>query len=82
MRELIKSDAFFSPCRKYRYWLLRIWDETLPLMANIGANPSTADENVDDPTIRPSDPSFTKARRKVRLHGQGKLSGRLIWGKK
>lgn len=48
----MRSEAFLSDCRKFRYWLIRVWDESLPMMANIGCNPSTADETVDDPTIR------------------------------
>ena len=47
-----RCDAYFSPDRKYRYWLLRVWDEALPIMGNIGNNPSTADERENDPTIR------------------------------
>jgi hypothetical protein len=49
---LSHSEAYLSDDRRYRYWLLRIWDDALPVMANIGANPSTADETVNDPTIR------------------------------
>ncbi len=48
----MRTDAFLSEDRKFRFWLLRVWDETLPLMCFIGVNPSTADETVDDPTIR------------------------------
>jgi hypothetical protein len=48
----MKCDAYFSPDRKYRYWLVRIWDDSLPIMANWGSNPSTADERENDPTIR------------------------------
>ena len=48
---MIKSDAYLSPDRKYRYWLLRVWDERLPLCAFIGVNPSTADEKANDQTI-------------------------------
>lgn len=48
----MRSEAYFSPDRKFRYWLLRVWDDGLPIMANIGANPSTADELQNDPTIR------------------------------
>lgn len=44
--------AEFSECRKYRYCLWRIWDETLPKVMFIGLNPSTANEETDDPTIR------------------------------
>lgn len=48
-------DAVFSPCRKYRYALSRV----IAPMAGDGKsvlfvmlNPSTADESVDDPTIK------------------------------
>ena len=47
-----RTDAKFSPCRKYRYVLYRIWDKTKPLVMFIGLNPSKADETRDDPTIR------------------------------
>lgn len=43
--------ATFSPCRKYRYSLWRNWERGA-MVAFIGLNPSTADETVDDPTIR------------------------------
>lgn len=48
----MKKGAIFSSCRKYRYVLWRIWDESKPLIMFIGLNPSIADENKDDPTIR------------------------------
>jgi len=44
--------AMFSDDRKHRHMLIREWDQDLPRLAVIGLNPSTADENVDDPTIR------------------------------
>jgi hypothetical protein len=44
--------ATFSPCRKYRYALWREWDSSKPAVVFCGLNPSTADEAVDDPTIR------------------------------
>lgn len=44
--------ASFSNDRKYRYSLWRIWDKSKPLVMFIGLNPSTANENSDDPTIR------------------------------
>ena len=44
--------AAFSPDRLYRYALYRTWDEAKPRVMFIGLNPSTADESVDDPTIR------------------------------
>lgn len=47
----INSGAEFSPCRKYRYALWRIWDESKPLAMFIGLNPSTANEIKTDPTI-------------------------------
>lgn len=46
------SGAEFSKCRKYRYALWRIWDDSKPLIMFIGLNPSTANEATDDPTIR------------------------------
>lgn len=44
--------AMLSPCGLYRYWLKRLWDERAPECAFIMLNPSTADANKDDPTIR------------------------------
>ena len=52
MTLLMKTDASFSNCRKYRYALWRTWDESKPYAMFIGLNPSTADETDDDPTIR------------------------------
>lgn len=48
----MRSEAYFSNDRQFRYWLTRIWDESLPIYCVIGCNPSTADETIDDPTIR------------------------------
>lgn len=60
----MKRETTFSPCRKYRYTLWREWDgDLITALANpitqpdkfvqfIGLNPSTADETLDDPTIR------------------------------
>lgn len=50
-QEMIKQ-AIFSPCGKYRYLLTRIWDESLPFAMCVGLNPSTANAENDDPTIR------------------------------
>ncbi len=47
-----ETSAIFSPCRGYRYVLTRIWNAESPAVAWIGLNPSTADETMDDPTIR------------------------------
>ncbi len=52
MNTLMKRSAIFSSDRKYRYVLWRIWDEEKPACVFIGLNPSTADENIDDPTIK------------------------------
>lgn len=46
------SGADFSFDRKYRYTLWRIWDDTRPYIMFIGLNPSTANEDQPDPTIR------------------------------
>lgn len=49
------TGAVFSDCRRYRYSLWRRWvQECSPsdMVAFVGLNPSTADETVDDPTIR------------------------------
>ncbi len=43
--------AIFSEDRKHRYVLIRIWDETKPMMMFIGLNPSKADEKDNDNTI-------------------------------
>jgi len=43
--------AEFSPDRQYRYVLVRRWARD-SMLACIGLNPSTADESVDDPTVR------------------------------
>jgi hypothetical protein len=48
----MRSEAYFSLDRRYRYWLLRQWDASKPVFCVVGVNPSTADEEKDDPTIR------------------------------
>ena len=49
---LVNKNATFSDCRKYRYVLSRTWDSKKKTILFIGLNPSTADEKIDDPTIR------------------------------
>ena len=44
--------AIFSNDNKYRYILLREWDNSKPNLGFIMLNPSTADGEKDDPTIR------------------------------
>ncbi len=51
MKDVFHSSAIFSPCRKYRYTLTRIWNGNKPLASFIGLNPSTADEIKNDPTV-------------------------------
>ncbi len=52
MGVLIYSEATFSNCRNYRYSLTRIWEKNKSIVLFIGLNPSTADDKIDDPTIR------------------------------
>lgn len=51
---LKQGDAILSACRTYRYILWRRWaDDWMDNYAMfVGLNPSTADETLDDPTIR------------------------------
>jgi len=42
----------FSTCRRYRYTWELVWDRTRAPCAFIGLNPSTADEQGPDPTVR------------------------------
>lgn len=44
--------AEFSPCRTWRYVLRRVWNPHKFMLGFILLNPSTADEERDDPTIR------------------------------
>lgn len=44
--------AVISDCGKFRYVLWRVFDRSLPALVFIMLNPSTADADVDDPTIR------------------------------
>lgn len=43
--------ADISDCGRYRYWLERAWGNGA-LLTFVMLNPSTADRDVDDPTIR------------------------------
>ena len=48
--------ATFSACRTWRYCLWRRWsarqERETRIVAFVGLNPSTADESVNDPTVR------------------------------
>ena len=48
----IEKRAVISRCGLYRYSLTRLWDENKPGALFIMLNPSTADADKDDPTIR------------------------------
>ena len=49
---MIAAAAQFSPCGRYRWWLQRCWDPQRPPLLFIGLNPSRADAQRDDPTLR------------------------------
>jgi len=48
----LASGARFSGCRHYRHLLWRSWAPERGAITFIGLNPSTADADRDDPTIR------------------------------
>lgn len=53
MKPVHTTGAEFSPCRLYRYSLWRQWGKPTDGYAMfIGLNPSTADEKLDDRTVR------------------------------
>ena len=48
----MKQDAVISNCERYRYLLRRSWNDRRMRALFIMLNPSTADAEIDDPTIR------------------------------
>lgn len=44
--------ASLSKCGTWRWMLARIWDDARPLLVYILLNPSTADDERDDPTVK------------------------------
>jgi hypothetical protein len=67
LQEGVTGNAEFSECGRYRHWLSRNWDirrfsdgRCGPWLLWIGMNPSTAEGDVDDPTIR-REMAFTRA---------------------
>lgn len=51
MPDTVRRSAVISPCGKFRYMLQRAWAPTDSLTF-VMLNPSTADAETDDPTIR------------------------------
>lgn len=49
---LMERDAVISDCGRYRYLLRRVWDHAKPRALFVMLNPSTADAEIDDATIR------------------------------
>lgn len=64
--------AEFDPERKYRFRLSREWDHRKPVVLFIMLNPSTADENVLDPTL-------TRCRKYAEAWGFGKMMVGNLW---
>lgn len=64
--KFLDQGATFNEVRGRRFLLWRTWDADRPTMLVIGLNPSTADENVLDPTLR-------KCVGFAKLWGYGKL---------
>lgn len=48
----LRKDASLSPDGRFRYRLVRIWSDELPILGWVMLNPSIADALVDDATIR------------------------------
>jgi hypothetical protein len=49
---LMEREAVISYCGRYRYLLRRAWDHGKPRALFVMLNPSTADTEIDDATIR------------------------------
>lgn len=50
--EDVEKTAWLSSCGRYRHALGRHWDREKGFALFVGLNPSTADADADDPTIR------------------------------
>ncbi len=48
----LQTGAVLSECGRFRYRLSRVWNANIPPAVFICLNPSTADAEADDPTIR------------------------------
>ncbi len=63
----ITSQAAYSTCGAYRYWLTRQWDATGKTVNFVMLNPSVADEFRNDPTVE-------RCERRARMLGFGGFS--------
>lgn len=63
---LTDKGAIFNTKRTHRQSLWRIWDSSVPMLVCIGMNPSTADEEENDPTVE-------RTERRARKLGYGGL---------
>lgn len=63
----VRSEAIFDASLKNRFVLRRIWNESLPRLAFLMLNPSTASDLIDDPTVR-------KTQTYARLWGYGSVT--------
>src|ERR1041384_6480044 len=70
----VEAGAIFSPCRKWRYVLWRVWDWRLKLLLSISLNPSKADE------FRPDNTVVTKMMSYAKLWGYGGLIKANLYG--
>lgn len=52
VRARVRGSAVIDPTGRYRYSLVRAWDDGLPRACFCLLNPSTADARRDDPTLR------------------------------
>ncbi|WP_419882889.1 DUF1643 domain-containing protein [Peribacillus sp. B-H-3] len=50
-KSIPKNGAVFDETRTYRFSLTRVWEPDKEKVVFICLNPSTADENIDDPTL-------------------------------
>lgn len=64
--ETLSTGAQFSDCRAYRYALWRIWNPDKPALLFVMLNPSTADEEKNDPTVE-------RCERRAKAMGYGGL---------
>ena len=60
----LSSEAAYSDCGSYRYWLTRKWTRTGGLINFVMLNPSVADELKNDPTVE-------RCERRARMLGFG-----------